>query len=163
MGGAISVDDAPEGAVLSTMGGPIRVRSAARFVKAKTMGGEVRLDAVDGWIDATTMGGGRGSQDDRGSLLREEVRRALVDGGGRHAVRPRRALYGYRHRAHVHRGARGGIHDHERFPDQPGSLAGVGKGQRLRAQGHPRERDRVGGNNRITLKTINGNVVLKKL
>jgi DUF4097 and DUF4098 domain-containing protein YvlB len=57
MGGEINVDDAPQGAVLSTMGGPIHVHSAGRFVKAKTMGGEVRLDAVDGWIDATTMAG----------------------------------------------------------------------------------------------------------
>jgi DUF4097 and DUF4098 domain-containing protein YvlB len=57
MGGDINVDDAPQGATLSTMGGTIHVRSAAKFVKAKTMGGKVRLDAVDGWMDATTMGG----------------------------------------------------------------------------------------------------------
>ena len=57
MGGDINVDDAPLGAALSTMGGAIRVRSAAGFVKAKTRGGKVRLDAVDGWIEATTMGG----------------------------------------------------------------------------------------------------------
>jgi DUF4097 and DUF4098 domain-containing protein YvlB len=57
MGGEINVDDAPRGATLSTMGGPIHVHSAGRFVKAKTMGGPVTLDAVDGWIDATTMGG----------------------------------------------------------------------------------------------------------
>jgi DUF4097 and DUF4098 domain-containing protein YvlB len=57
MGGEINVDDAPQGATLSTMGGPIHVHSAGRFVKAKTMGGPVTLDAVDGWIDASTMGG----------------------------------------------------------------------------------------------------------
>jgi DUF4097 and DUF4098 domain-containing protein YvlB len=57
MGGDINVDDAPLGAALSTMGGTIHVRSAARFVKAKTMGGKVLLDAVDGWMEATTMGG----------------------------------------------------------------------------------------------------------
>jgi len=57
MGGEINVDDAPQGASLSTMGGAIHVHSAARFVKAKTMGGPVALDAVDGWIDASTMGG----------------------------------------------------------------------------------------------------------
>jgi len=57
VGGEINVDDAPGGAALSTMGGPIHVGSAARYVKAKTMGGEIRLDAVDGWIDAATMGG----------------------------------------------------------------------------------------------------------
>ena len=57
MGGDINVDEAPLGASVSTMGGTIHVRSASRFVKAKTMGGKVLLDAVDGWIDATTMGG----------------------------------------------------------------------------------------------------------
>lgn len=57
MGGDITVDDAPLGAALSTMGGTIHVRSAAKFVKAKTMGGKVLLDAVDGWMEATTMGG----------------------------------------------------------------------------------------------------------
>ncbi len=57
MGGDINVDDAPLGAALSTMGGTIHVRSAAKFVKAKTMGGKVLLDAVDGWMEATTMGG----------------------------------------------------------------------------------------------------------
>ncbi len=57
MGGDINVDDAPLGAALSTMGGAIHVRSAAKFVKAKTMGGKVLLDAVDGWMDASTMGG----------------------------------------------------------------------------------------------------------
>lgn len=57
MGGDIDVDDAPLGADLHTMGGPIHVKSAARFVKAKTMGGNINLDAVDGWVEATTMGG----------------------------------------------------------------------------------------------------------
>lgn len=57
MGGEISVDEAPAGADVSTMGGDIEIRSAAGFVKAKTMGGDIRLDSVDGGINATTMGG----------------------------------------------------------------------------------------------------------
>jgi len=57
MGGAIEIDEAPEGASLHTMGGDIRVTDAQRFVSAKTMGGDIVLDAVDGWIEATTMGG----------------------------------------------------------------------------------------------------------
>jgi DUF4097 and DUF4098 domain-containing protein YvlB len=57
MGGAIEIDEAPEGASLHTMGGDIRVTDAQRFVSAKTMGGDVVLDAVDGWVKATTMGG----------------------------------------------------------------------------------------------------------
>ena len=57
MGGEISVDDAPAGADVTTMGGDIEIRSAAKYVKAKTMGGDIRLDSVDGGVRATTMGG----------------------------------------------------------------------------------------------------------
>lgn len=57
MGGAIDVEDAPEGAELSTMGGNVHVGKARRYVKAKTMGGRIDIDAVDGWVEATTMGG----------------------------------------------------------------------------------------------------------
>jgi DUF4097 and DUF4098 domain-containing protein YvlB len=57
MGGEIDISEAPLGADLHTMGGPIHVKNAARFVKAKTMGGPIHLDAVDGWVEATTMGG----------------------------------------------------------------------------------------------------------
>jgi hypothetical protein len=57
MGGDIDVDDAPAGADLHTMGGKIHVASAAGFVKAKTMGGNVTIDAIDGGAEATTMGG----------------------------------------------------------------------------------------------------------
>jgi hypothetical protein len=57
MGGEINVDDAPAGADVTTMGGDIEIRSAARFVNAKTMGGDIHVGAVDGGIKATTMGG----------------------------------------------------------------------------------------------------------
>ncbi len=57
MGGAIDIDDAPEGADLHTMGGDISVDRAAGFVKAQTMGGDITLGEVDGWVKATTMGG----------------------------------------------------------------------------------------------------------
>lgn len=57
MGGTIDVDDAPEGANLHTMGGDIHVNDAGRFVSAKTMGGDITIEAVDGWVKATTMGG----------------------------------------------------------------------------------------------------------
>jgi DUF4097 and DUF4098 domain-containing protein YvlB len=57
MGGGIDVDDAPEGANLHTMGGDIRVSDAVRFVSAKTMGGDIEIESVDGWVKATTMGG----------------------------------------------------------------------------------------------------------
>lgn len=57
MGGAISVAEAAHGADLHTMGGEITIKSAREFVKAKTMGGDIAVDAVDGWVEAETMGG----------------------------------------------------------------------------------------------------------
>lgn len=57
MGGSINVSDAPEGAKVHTMGGKIHIRSAKQFVSAKTMGGDIEIDDIDGWVKATTMGG----------------------------------------------------------------------------------------------------------
>ena len=57
MGGEINVDEAPFGADVKTMGGDVRVRSASQFVKAETMGGDIDIDSVNGWIQAKTMGG----------------------------------------------------------------------------------------------------------
>jgi DUF4097 and DUF4098 domain-containing protein YvlB len=57
MGGDLNVDIAPAGARLNTMGGDIHVRSAKDHVRAKTMGGNIRVDAIDGWVHAETMGG----------------------------------------------------------------------------------------------------------
>lgn len=57
MGGDIEVAEAPAGADVHTMGGDVEIGSAKEFVKAKTMGGDVKLGSVDGWIEATTMGG----------------------------------------------------------------------------------------------------------
>jgi DUF4097 and DUF4098 domain-containing protein YvlB len=57
MGGAIEIEDAPEGADLHTMGGDIEIRDARRFVRAKTMGGDIEIDSIDGWVKAITMAG----------------------------------------------------------------------------------------------------------
>ncbi|MEE8585072.1 MAG: DUF4097 family beta strand repeat-containing protein, partial [Acidobacteriota bacterium] len=57
MGGSIEVDEAPQGANLHTMGGSIHIANASRFVKAKTMGGDIEIEDSEGWIQATTMGG----------------------------------------------------------------------------------------------------------
>lgn len=57
MGGDIAVDEALYGADVHTMGGDIEVRKAGRFVKATTMGGEIIIHEVDGWVEANTMGG----------------------------------------------------------------------------------------------------------
>jgi hypothetical protein len=57
MGGAINVSDASNGANVHTMGGDIHIKSAKEFIKAKTMGGNITIDAIDGWVSSTTMGG----------------------------------------------------------------------------------------------------------
>ena len=58
MGGGIDVANAPHGATLSTMGGGIHVGNVASFAKIKTMGGGVEVDHATGSVDVTTMGGG---------------------------------------------------------------------------------------------------------
>jgi len=57
MGGDIDVPEAPQGATLNTMGGGIHVANAGASVKANTMGGDIVLDRVNGSVDAATMGG----------------------------------------------------------------------------------------------------------
>jgi DUF4097 and DUF4098 domain-containing protein YvlB len=57
MGGGINVADAPDGADLSTMGGDIHLGSAGAFAKLKTMGGDIRIERVAGPVEASTMGG----------------------------------------------------------------------------------------------------------
>lgn len=58
MGGGIDVANAPHGATLNTMGGGIHVGNVALFAKIKTMGGGVEVDHATGSVDVTTMGGG---------------------------------------------------------------------------------------------------------
>jgi DUF4097 and DUF4098 domain-containing protein YvlB len=57
MGGNIDVDSAPHGANLSTMGGNIHVGSVAESATLKTMGGGIDVDNSAGPVDANTMGG----------------------------------------------------------------------------------------------------------
>jgi len=57
MGGEIFVDKAVHGANVHTMGGDIYIRKAEKYVKATTMGGEIDIDELDGWVKASTMGG----------------------------------------------------------------------------------------------------------
>ena len=57
MGGDLDIDRAPNGAKLKTMGGKISINYAGKFLDAETMGGDVTAKEVDGWIKAKTMGG----------------------------------------------------------------------------------------------------------
>lgn len=58
MGGGIDVGEAPHGTNLTTMGGGIHVRNVAVFAKVRTMGGGIDIDRSTGTVDATSMGGG---------------------------------------------------------------------------------------------------------
>jgi DUF4097 and DUF4098 domain-containing protein YvlB len=57
MGGDINVGEAPVGAKVSTMGGDITIRSAGVYAQAKTMGGDIEIREIDGRAKAKTMGG----------------------------------------------------------------------------------------------------------
>jgi DUF4097 and DUF4098 domain-containing protein YvlB len=57
MGGDINVSDAPQGADLMTMGGDITVEKVNNFAKVKTMGGDIHIQQADAAVDATTMAG----------------------------------------------------------------------------------------------------------
>lgn len=57
MGGDVVVDEALHGADVHTMGGDVQINRAANYVKAGTMGGDIVVSEIDGWIEANTMGG----------------------------------------------------------------------------------------------------------
>jgi hypothetical protein len=57
MGGEINVDNAPNGAKVKTMGGNIIINSASKFVDAITYGGDIEIKEVDGKVHAKTLGG----------------------------------------------------------------------------------------------------------
>ena len=56
-GGRIKVNEAPEGALVSTGGGNILIRNASQFVQAKTGGGDIEIEIEDGPVSARTGGG----------------------------------------------------------------------------------------------------------
>lgn len=57
MGGDIDVDQALNGAKVKTMGGDIDVVKAVKFVEAETYGGDINIHSIDGYVKAKTMGG----------------------------------------------------------------------------------------------------------
>jgi DUF4097 and DUF4098 domain-containing protein YvlB len=57
MGGDIEVQDAPSGAKIKTMGGDVHIERAGVYAQASTMGGDIQIDAIDGWAKASTYGG----------------------------------------------------------------------------------------------------------
>jgi len=57
MGGGINVSEAPYGANVHTMNGNIHLLSVKKFVKAKTLNGDILLDSAEGQIKAVTLNG----------------------------------------------------------------------------------------------------------
>lgn len=57
MGGDIEVDEAMNGTKVRTMGGDITINKAAKFVDAETYGGDINIYSVDGSVVAETKGG----------------------------------------------------------------------------------------------------------
>jgi len=68
MGGDIDVADAPDGATLETMGGNVRLGNVAGHAKLHTMGGNVTVERAHASIDASTMGGSVRIEDTNGSI-----------------------------------------------------------------------------------------------
>ncbi len=56
-GGAIDLDEAPEGAIVETGGGRIDIRDASRFVDANTGGGDIHIEIKNGNVVAKTGAG----------------------------------------------------------------------------------------------------------
>jgi DUF4097 and DUF4098 domain-containing protein YvlB len=57
MGGNIEVANAPHGAKVETKGGNIIIKKASEFIDAETMGGNITVYEHDGRVNAHTMGG----------------------------------------------------------------------------------------------------------
>ncbi len=57
LGGDIDVDEALSGAKVKTLGGDVYLDNVGVFAKASTLGGDITIKAVDGWAEASTCGG----------------------------------------------------------------------------------------------------------
>jgi DUF4097 and DUF4098 domain-containing protein YvlB len=158
----INVSDAAEGADVHTMGGNIHIKSARKFVKAKTMGGDISIDAVDGKVKATTMGGkinvtmtGDPKKGDRavkltsmGGDITLTVPAGLSMDVDIQLVYTKRAKKKYN------------IVSDFKLKVEESSDWEVGKGSpRKTIYG---KADIAGGKHKIKIKTINGNIYLKK-
>jgi DUF4097 and DUF4098 domain-containing protein YvlB len=162
MGGNVAVGEAPMGANLSTMGGDIYLSSAVRYVKAKTGGGNIHINAIDGWVHATTMFGNIAV-----TMIGDPEKRnrdvILTSNGGDISLTlpPRISMTAYISLAHT-------INNRNRYAiTSDFELAQEGPGELVYHDGTPRRYtigsgSIAGGKHRITVKTINGNIFLKK-
>jgi DUF4097 and DUF4098 domain-containing protein YvlB len=162
MGGEINVEEAPAGANVSTMGGDIRIRTAGASVYAKTMGGRIWIGEVNGGARATTMGGdievrmvgnpGEGNRDVELTSMGGDITLTVPEG---------LSMDVSIELAHT-RNARETYSITSDFP-----LAQRESPDWIYDQGTPRKviygtGNIAGGRHKIRLKTINGNVQLKR-
>jgi DUF4097 and DUF4098 domain-containing protein YvlB len=178
MGGGINVDDAPHGATLSTMGGGIHVGRVGSFAKIKTMGGGIEIEQATGSVDATTMGGGISIGSASGPVKAESM-------GG--TIRLRETGTSNQERD-IHLSSKGGNieltvpkdfpmtvkitlaytrTDHQYHIVQNAGLDVHESGEVDRSEGTPRKYIRASGMvgsglNRVTIDTINGDVILNQ-
>ena len=155
MGGDINVSDAPSGADVHTMGGDITIDSAREYVKAKTMGGDIRIKEADGWVKATTMAGDVralviGGHDVELTSMSGEVTLVMPEGADldieielSYTKNSSRNYQIYSDFPIDQSESEGWDYDHG-TPRK--TISGVAKG----------------GGNRVVIRTINGNVYLKR-
>lgn len=155
MGGDINVTEAPNGADVHTMGGDIRIDSAREFVNAKTMGGDIRIKEVDGWVKATTMAGDVdvmviGGHDVKLTSMHGEVTLVMPEGADLDI--DIRLDY-----------TKNSSRDYQIFSDFPIQVEESTDWDY--EQGSPRKTihgTAAGGGNRVVIRTVNGNVYLKR-
>ncbi len=155
MGGDVNVSDAPMGAEVHTMGGDISIDSAREFVKAKTMGGDIRINEVDGWVKATTMAGDvqvtvLGGHDVELTSMHGEVTLVMPEGADLNIE----IELDY---------TKNSSRNYKIESDFPLSLSESEEWDY--DHGSPRKTIRgvaAGGGNRVVIRTVNGNVYLKR-
>jgi DUF4097 and DUF4098 domain-containing protein YvlB len=159
-GGDINLDDAPDGADVSTMGGDIHIRSAAKFVKAHTEGGNISIGSVAGSLRAGTLAGNVDA-----TLSGEDGERnvEITSNLGDITLSVPAALSMYIHIELEQTVNSGG--SYEILSDF--AIEQKGPGELVYDRGAPRRFIYgnglvAGGRNRIFLKTINGNITLRK-
>jgi DUF4097 and DUF4098 domain-containing protein YvlB len=167
MGGEVSVDEAPEGADVETMGGDITVRSAGEFVKAHTMGGDIELLEVDGWVKATTMGGDvsvrivdRGSAESRDVEIKShggDIDLIVPDGFSMDVDIEITWTREYREQPRIDSDFSLNVTESPSFEYDDDHDRRGGRRKIIRGEGSIR-----GGQNRVKIRTVNGDVRLKR-
>ena len=153
---SMEVSHAPDGIELSSTNGDIELGRAARFVQVSTTNGNIVVDELDGWIEAETINGSVrvrlvGSPEGRRSIDIETLN------GNVELEIPENYSLDFDVRVE----SRG---DHDRYEIDSDFALDIegeddrGGEQRLRARGTLNE-----GENRVRIRAINGDVILKRL